>query len=173
MKPPSIPLHEPAWLREFKAFIMRGSVVDLAVGIIIGAAFTGIVNSLVEDLINPVIGLLIGGVDFSNIFVVLSGERGPSLEATRESGAAVLAIGAFINAVIKFLIVALAIFWLLRALTRLRLRQEEAKEAAGPTAEEKLLMEIRDEMRAMRQAGATPPVARGTPGVPGTGGTGA
>lgn len=151
---PHIPVHEPAWLKEFKSFIMRGSVVDLAVGIVIGAAFTGIVNSLVQDLINPLIGLLIGGVDFSNVFVVLSGERGPSLEATRQSGAAVLAVGVFINAIIRFLIVAMAIFWLLRVLTRLRLRhKEEAAEPAAPTTQEKLLMEIRDAL----VAGRTPP----------------
>ncbi|EHM02879.1 large conductance mechanosensitive channel protein [Acetobacteraceae bacterium AT-5844] len=158
---PPIPIREPAWLTEFKAFIMRGSVVDLAVGIVIGAAFTGIVNSLVTDLINPVIGLLIGGVDFSNIFLVLSGERGPSLDATRQSGAAVLAIGVFINNIIKFLIVAMAIFWLLRVLTRLRIRQEA--KPSGPSAQEKLLMEIRDELKAARQGGATVP-SRSVPG---------
>ncbi|MDB5368513.1 MAG: large-conductance mechanosensitive channel protein MscL [Roseomonas sp.] len=155
MKAPiPFPVREPLWLSEFKAFIMRGSVVDLAVGIIIGAAFTGIVNSLVQDLINPIIGLLIGGVDFSNIFFVMNGTRGPSLEATREGGAAVLAVGAFINAIIKFLIVAMAIFWLLRALTRLRVRQDA--QPAGPTAQEKLLMEIRDELKAARLPAATP-----------------
>lgn len=146
MQPPiSTPLNEPAWLREFKAFIMRGSVIDLAVGIVIGAAFTAIVGSLVEDLINPIIGLLIGGIDFSNLFMVLSGERRPSLELTREGGASVLAIGKFINAIIKFMIVALAIFWLLKILTKLRVRQDAAK---GPTASEKLLADILDELKA-------------------------
>ncbi|MCQ4161060.1 large conductance mechanosensitive channel protein MscL [Roseomonas sp. GC11] len=141
-------LPRPGWVKEFRAFIMRGSVVDLAVGIVVGAAFTGIVNSLVQDLINPVIGLLIGGVDFSNLFVVLSGERGPSLEATRHSGAAVLAVGQFLNAILRFLIVALAIFWLLRMLTRLRLRHSQEKAAPpAPTTQEKLLMEIRDLLR--------------------------
>jgi large conductance mechanosensitive channel len=153
--PPRIPLAEPVWLREFKTFIMRGSVVDLAVGIVIGAAFTAIVTSLVEDLINPIIGLLVGGVDFSNVFVVLSGERHATVEATREAGGAVLAVGRFINAIIRFLIVALAIFWLLRVLTRLRIR-EEAK-AAEPTKSEKLLAEIRDELRGARgMASANP-----------------
>jgi len=144
-----ITLNEPAWLREFKAFIMRGSVVDLAVGIVIGAAFTAIVGSLVEDLINPIIGLLIGGIDFSNLFIVLSGERRPSLEATREGGAAVLALGKFINAIIKFLIVAMAIFWLLKILTRLRVRQEAVK---GPTPSEKLLADILEELKARPKA---------------------
>jgi large conductance mechanosensitive channel len=150
MQPPiSIPLNEPAWLREFKAFIMRGSVIDLAVGIVIGAAFTAIVGSLVEDLINPIIGLLIGGIDFSNLFIVLSGERRPSLEATREGGAAVLALGKFINAIIKFLIVAMAIFWLLKILTRLRVRQEAVK---GPTPSEKLLADILEELKTRPRA---------------------
>lgn len=140
-----IPINEPAWLREFKAFIMRGNVIDLAVGIVIGAAFTTIVSSLVEDLINPIIGLLIGGIDFSNLFIVLTGERRPSLEATRAGGAAVLAIGVFINAIIKFIIVAMAIFWLLKVLTKLRVREEKAK---APTPTEALLAEIRDELKA-------------------------
>jgi large conductance mechanosensitive channel len=150
-----IPINEPAWLTEFKSFIMRGSVVDLAVGIVIGAAFTTIVGSLVEDLINPIIGLLIGGIDFSNLFIVLSGERRPSLEATREGGAAVLAVGRFINAIIKFLIVAMAIFWLLKVLTKLRIRQEAVK---GPSSTDKLLSEILAELRARPVTAApTPP----------------
>ncbi len=144
--PINIPIKEPEWLREFKAFIMRGNVIDLAVGIVIGAAFTAIVGSLVEDLINPIIGLLIGGIDFSNLFIVLSGERAPSLEATRASGASVLAVGMFINAIIKFLIVAMAIFWLLRVLTRLKVKQQDAPK--GPSATEVLLAEIRDELKA-------------------------
>jgi large conductance mechanosensitive channel len=140
-----IPIKEPAWLREFKAFIMRGNVIDLAVGIVIGAAFTTIVSSLVEDLINPIIGLLVGGIDFSNLFIVLTGDRKPSLEATRQAGASVLAIGLFINAIIKFVIVALAIFWLLKILTKLRVREEASK---APTPTEALLAEIRDELKA-------------------------
>ena len=147
--PTPIPLREPAWLQEFKRFLMRGSAVDLAVGLVVGAAFTTIVTSLVEDLINPVIGLLIGGVDFSNIFVVLSGERRASLAATREGGAAVLAVGSFINTIIKFLIVSFAIFWVVKLLARLRLDAVgKAPSAAAPT--ETLLAEIRDELRARR-----------------------
>lgn len=141
-----IPLKEPAWLAEFKKFILRGNVIDLAVGIVIGAAFTTIVGSLVEDLINPIIGLLIGGIDFSNLFIVLSGERKASLEATRAAGAAVLGIGVFINAIIKFLIVAMAIFWLLKALTKLKVREEAGEKPPTPT--EALLAEIRDELKA-------------------------
>ena len=146
---PSIQIREPAWLREFKAFLMRGSVVERAVGLVVGAAFTTIVTSLVEDLINPIIGLLVGGVDFSNIFVVLSGERRASLEATREGGAAVLAVGRFINAVIKFLIVSFAIFWVVKALARLRL-DAIGKPDPAPTPSERLLAEIRDELKAQR-----------------------
>jgi large conductance mechanosensitive channel len=144
-----ISIKEPAWLAEFKAFIMRGNVIDLAVGIVIGAAFTTIVGSLVEDLINPIIGLLIGGIDFSNVFIVLSGERKPSLEATRAAGAAALGIGVFINAIIKFVIVAMAIFWLLKVLTKLKVRAEAAK---PPTPTEALLAEIRDELKARPKA---------------------
>ncbi|NKC30826.1 large conductance mechanosensitive channel protein MscL [Falsiroseomonas selenitidurans] len=160
MKSP-IPLAEPTWLSEFKAFIMRGSVIDLAVGIVIGAAFTAIVSSLVEDLINPLIGLLVGGIDFSNVFVVLSGTRQATLEATRESGAAVLAVGRFINAIIKFLIVALAIFWLLKALTRLRVRQDAVK---GPSSTDRLLAQILEELRSNRPTESMP--APTTPPAP-------
>ncbi|MCO6418285.1 large-conductance mechanosensitive channel protein MscL [Siccirubricoccus sp. KC 17139] len=144
-----ISLREPAWLREFKAFIMRGSVVDLAVGLVVGAAFTTIVTSFVEDIINPVIGLAIGGVDFSNIFLVLNGERQASLAATRQGGAAVIAIGSFINTIIKFLIVSFAIFWVVKALSKLRLN-ELGKAPPVETPTEKLLAEIRDELKAQR-----------------------
>ena len=138
----------PGWVQQFKMFITRGNVIDLAVGIIIGAAFTSIVSSLVEDIFNPLIGLLIGGVDFSNIFVVVKGERLATLEATRNSGAVALGIGVFINACIKFLIVAFAVFWVVRVLTRINLRADaEAAKEVLPTASEVLLTEIRDELR--------------------------
>jgi large conductance mechanosensitive channel len=136
---PSLP-QQPAWLKEFKAFIMRGNVIDLAVGIIIGAAFTAIVGSLVKDIFNPVLGLLMGGIDFSNVFIVLSGERMPTLEATRESGAAVLAVGTFLNAIINFVIVGFAIFWLIKVLSRFKAKEA----AAAPPRSEVLLEEIRD-----------------------------
>ncbi|MFN6998564.1 large conductance mechanosensitive channel protein MscL [Elioraea tepidiphila] len=139
---PSLP-QQPAWVKEFKAFIMRGNVIDLAVGIIIGAAFTAIVGSLVKDIFNPVLGLLMGGIDFSNVFIVLSGERMPTLEATRESGAAVLAIGTFINAIINFVIVGFAIFWLIKVLSRFKAKEAEAAPPAPPKSEV-LLEEIRD-----------------------------
>jgi len=139
--PPSIPsLKTPNWLNEFRAFIMRGSVVDLAVGIIIGAAFTGVVNSLVKDVFNPILGLIIGGVDFSNLFVALNGQHYASLADAQHAGAPTLNFGLFINAIINFVIIGFAIFWVVKALTRLHLREEAA---AGPKTEE-LLVEIRD-----------------------------
>ena len=105
-------------LDEFKAFIVRGNVVDLAVGIIIGVAFNGVVNSLVNDVIMPPIGMILGGVDFSNIYINLSGQEYDSLAAAQEAGAATINIGVFINAVINFLIVALAVFFLVRAVNK-------------------------------------------------------
>jgi len=145
----SLAVKKPGWLGDFQSFIARGNVIDLAIGVVIGAAFTTIVTSLVDDLLNPIIGLLVGGIDFSNLFVVLSGERGPSLDATRQSGAAVLAVGRFINAVIKFIIVAFAVFWLVRLVRRLYATPEKV---VGPTRDQVLLEEIRDELRAARGA---------------------
>ena len=106
-------------LKEFRTFIMRGNVLDLAVAVIIGAAFSRIVTSLVNDIIMPPIGLLLGGVDFSNLFINLSGTPYPSLAAAQEAGAATLNYGLFINAVIEFLIVAFVIFMIIRAINRL------------------------------------------------------
>ncbi|MDE2582739.1 MAG: large conductance mechanosensitive channel protein MscL [Rhodospirillales bacterium] len=138
-------IRPPSWLNEFKAFIMRGSVVDLAVGIVIGAAFTGVVNSLVKDIINPVIGLLIGGIDFSNLFVALNGKHYATLAAAKAAGAATMNVGLFINAIIQFLIVSFAIFWVIKALTRLKLHNEPAPPAPpAPSPTETLLAEIRD-----------------------------
>jgi large conductance mechanosensitive channel len=139
-------------LKEFRDFIARGNVMDLAVGIIIGAAFTAIVSSLVGDLINPIIGLILGGVDFTNMYFVMAGEvpAGASLATARDSGAAVFAYGAFITAVINFLIIAFVVFMLVKALNKIKdaaIKKEAAAEAAatppGPT-QEQLLAEIRD-----------------------------
>ncbi|MDB6453904.1 large conductance mechanosensitive channel protein MscL [Falsirhodobacter sp. 20TX0035] len=138
-------------LHEFRKFIARGNVLDLAVGIIIGAAFTAIVNSIVKDLINPVIGLIIGGIDFSNLYWVLSGDVAPgaSLEEARNSGAAIFAYGSFVMAVINFLIVAFVVFLLVKAVNKVKdathhkKAQEEAAAPKGPTQEE-LLIQIRD-----------------------------
>ena len=135
-------LHQPGWIEEFRAFIMRGNVVDLAVGIIIGVAFTTVVNSLVKDIFTPVIGLLVGGIDFTNIFVTLKGPSTPTLADAQKAGAVTLNIGVFLNAVIQFLIVSFAVFWLVKALTRLHVRQEAAP--APPPRSEALLEVIRD-----------------------------
>ncbi|RVT87278.1 large conductance mechanosensitive channel protein MscL [Rhodobacteraceae bacterium CCMM004] len=141
-------------LKEFQAFIARGNVMDMAVGIIVGAAFTAIVNSLVTDLINPTVGIFTGGIDFSNLFVVLGPGDYASLVQAREAGAAVFAYGAFLNAVIQFLIVAFAVFLLVKAVNRIkeateRKAQKEATEAApsGPS-EKEILIEIRDALTA-------------------------
>ncbi|MDE4174397.1 large conductance mechanosensitive channel protein MscL [Phaeobacter sp. PT47_59] len=142
-------------LKEFKDFIAKGNVMDMAVGIIVGAAFTAIVKSMVGDLINPIIGLFLGGVDFTNSYLVLSGEvpAGASLEAAREAGAAVFAHGAFIMAVINFLIIAFVVFMLVRFVNKAKeaaIRAEEAAPAeeapAGPS-ELDVLLEIRDALK--------------------------
>jgi large conductance mechanosensitive channel len=143
MKPPIGVPKVPGWVEEFRNFILRGNVVDLAVGVVIGAAFTGIVNSLVRDIFNPVIGLIIGGIDFSNLFIVLRGDgHYPSVEAARAAGAVTLNIGVFLNAVIQFLIVAFVIFWVVKSLGRFAAKF--APPPPPPTASEKLLTEIRD-----------------------------
>ena len=133
-------LKAPGWVSEFRSFIMRGNVVDLAVGIIIGAAFTGVVSSLVKDVFNPLLGRLTGGVDFSNIFWSLNGQHYASLADAQHAGAPTLNFGLFINAIIQFIIVAFAVFWLVKMLTRLHVREDAQ---AGPKPEQ-LLAEIRD-----------------------------
>ena len=136
--------------REFRDFAMRGNVIDLAIGIIIGAAFTTIVNSLVNDLIMPPLGLLIGGVDFSNFFVTLKGGSYPTLDAAKAAGAVTVNYGLFINAVIRFVIVAFAIFILVKQINRLK-TEEPAPEPAPPPEpprQEVLLVEIRDLLKA-------------------------
>ena len=142
-------------LREFREFAMRGNVVDMAVGIIIGAAFGKIVDSMVKDVIMPPIGVLLGRVDFSNLFVVIKHGAAPgpylTVDAAQKAGAVTLNYGLFINNVISFLIVAFAVFLLVRAINRLRRKQEEKPAAAPPPAEEVVLLrEIRDELKARR-----------------------
>lgn len=114
--------------KEFRTFAMRGSVIDLAVGIVIGAAFTAIVQSLVNDVIMPPIGLLLSGVDFSNLFISLDGVRYDSLSAAQEAGAPTVNYGLFINHLIHFVIVAFAIFFVVRQINRLRNRMDKAAE---------------------------------------------
>jgi large conductance mechanosensitive channel len=132
-------------LKEFKEFAMKGNMLDLAIGVIIGAAFGKIITSLVDDVINPVLGLLIGNADFSNRFINMSNGNYATLAEAKQAGAAVVAYGLFINTIINFLIIAFVLFLIVRTANRLR-RQEEAAPAAPP-AEEKLLTEIRDILR--------------------------
>ncbi|WP_296416950.1 large conductance mechanosensitive channel protein MscL [Pseudooctadecabacter sp.] len=141
-------------IQEFKDFIAKGNVMDMAVGIIIGAAFTAIVSSLVADLINPIIALFTGGVDFSGWFYVIGGNASDyaSIEAATEAGVAVFAIGRFVMAVINFLIIAFVVFLLVKMVNRVKeasekKEEEAAEEPSGPSQEE-LLMEIRDALRA-------------------------
>ncbi|MBL4890932.1 MAG: large conductance mechanosensitive channel protein MscL [Rhizobiaceae bacterium] len=133
-------------LNEFKAFIMRGNVMDMAVGIIIGGAFTAIVKSLVGDVLMPIIGAVFGGLDFSNYFAPLSQSiTAGTLDAAKEQGA-VLAYGSFISATINFLIIAFVIFMIVKFINSLSAKEEEkkAEEPAAPPAQELLLAEIRD-----------------------------
>jgi large conductance mechanosensitive channel len=141
-----LPVSKPGWVDDFKAFIMRGNVVDLAVGVVIGAAFTGIVGSLVKDIITPLIGLLTGGVDFSNHFLILKGSAAATLADAQKAGDVTINYGVFLNAVINFLIVAAAIFWMVRLLEKLHKAPPPA--APGPTPSEVLLTEIRDLLKA-------------------------
>jgi large conductance mechanosensitive channel len=138
-------------IKEFRDFIARGNVMDMAVGIIIGAAFTAIVTSLVGDLINPIIAIFTGGIDFSGWFYPLDGESYASLAVAQEAGAPVFAIGNFIMALINFLIVAFVVFMLVKMVNRIKEATEtpaDAAEAApaGPS-ELEVLLEIRDALR--------------------------
>jgi large conductance mechanosensitive channel len=155
MKPP-IAIRRPAWIEEFTAFIMRGNVVDLAVGIIIGAAFTGIVNSLVKDLFTPLFGLLIGGIDFTNIFITLKGPVQPTLDAAKAAGAVTLNVGVFLNAVIQFVIVGFAVFWMVKAISRLYSTKKAETPPPPPPRAELLLEEIRDLLAGQRGASVVP-----------------
>jgi len=136
-------------LQEFKAFAMRGNVVDMAVGIIIGGAFGAIVASFVGDILMPVIGLLLGGADFSNQYVLLreGATAGPpyaSLAAAKEAGAVTFAYGLLINTVVNFLIVAIALFMVIKGMNRMKREAEAPTPPPAPSREETLLTEIRD-----------------------------
>jgi len=146
-------LRECAMLKEFREFAIKGNVVDMGVGIVIGAAFTSIVNSLVADLINPIIGLFTGGIDFSNLFLNLSGQEFTSVAAAQAAGAATLNYGLFLNAVISFLIVAWVLFLIIKGVNRLKAQVAATEEAAPPPpppAEQVLLTEIRDLLKAQK-----------------------
>jgi large conductance mechanosensitive channel len=138
-------------IKEFKEFAMKGNVVDLAVGVVIGASFGKIVTSLVSDVIMPPIGKAMGNVNFTDLFVNLDSAKGPfvSLKAAKDAGAAVIAYGSFINTVIDFAIVAFCIFMLVKGINRLRRKAPPAPVVPPePTREEKILGEIRDLLKA-------------------------
>ncbi len=120
-------------LEEFKKFILRGNAVDMAVGIIVGAAFGKIVASLVNDILMPPIGLLLGGIDFSDLFLDLSGQSHPTLKAAEEAGAPVIKYGVFLNTVIEFLIIAFAIFLMIQAINRITEAGRQKTEDEAPT----------------------------------------
>ncbi len=132
-------------LQEFKTFIAKGNAMDLAIGVIIGAAFGKIVSSLVDDIFMPVIGLFFGKLDFSRLYVPLDGKHYESLEAAKAAGAATLNYGSFVTILIQFFLIAWVVFLMVKGLNALKRGQEEKKSAPPePTAEEKLLGEIRD-----------------------------
>jgi large conductance mechanosensitive channel len=138
-------------LKEFKEFALRGNVVDMAIGIVIGAAFSTIVKSLVDDIIMPPIGVVTGGVDFSSIFIPLNGADYASLAQARQAGAPTLNVGLFINNVIAFLIVAFVLFMAVKAMNQLRRKQEEEPASEPPPSREvQLLEEIRDALVARK-----------------------
>lgn len=120
-------------MKEFRAFISKGNVVDMAIGVIVGGAFGKIVSSLVDDVIMPLLGILVGGIDFSGLFVALDGKDYPNLAAAKEAGAAVLAYGNFIQRVIDFLIIAFVIFMVMKQVTRMVARFQKQEEEAPTT----------------------------------------
>jgi len=130
-------------LKEFRDFAMRGNVIDMAIGVIIGGAFGKIVSSLVSDVLMPPIGLLMGKVDFSSLFINLSGTAQPSLTAAKAAGAPTINYGVFLQATFDFIIIAFVIFMLVKQVNRFK-KEAPPAPPAGPTNEEKLLMEIRD-----------------------------
>jgi large conductance mechanosensitive channel len=136
-------------LKEFRDFIARGNVVDLAVGLILGAAFGAVTTSLVNDIVMPPIGMALGGVNFKDMFIALDGGSYPSLAAATAAGAPVIAYGSFINVVINFIVIAIVVFFLVRAVNRLYKKSETAP--AGPTEDQKLLAEIRDLLKAQNR----------------------
>ena len=136
-------------LKEFQEFAVKGNVVDIGVGIVIGAAFTSIVNSLVADIINPILGVISGGIDFSNFFVNLGSTDYDSLAAAQAAGAPTVNYGLFVNAVISFLIVAWILFFVIRGVNHLKRMAEAAPASPAtpePAADVRLLTEIRDQL---------------------------
>lgn len=142
--------------KEFRDFAIKGNMIDLAIGVIIGAAFGAIVSSIVDDIFMPLIGLIIGGIDFSNLFIVLSNPDNvpvPSIAAAKAAGVATLNVGLFINAVVKFTIVAFVLFLVVKGINSLKrdAAQEPVETTPAPSKEEVLLTEIRDALRAQNK----------------------
>ena len=135
------------FIQEFKEFAMRGNVIDLAVGVVIGAAFGKIVDSLVKDVIMPGVGMLVGGVDFSNLFINLSSTAYETLEAAEKAGAPLIKYGVFINNIINFVIIAFAIFIAIKAINKLQRAKPAEPEAPVEPEDVKLLREIRDTLK--------------------------
>ena len=132
-------------IQEFREFAIKGNMIDMAVGIIIGAAFGAVVSSLVDDIFMPIIGLIIGGIDFSNLFVTLGDGEFATIDQAKEAGIATWNIGLFINAIIKFVIVAFALFILVKGINQMRRKEEAVPEVPpAPPEDVKLLTEIRD-----------------------------
>ncbi len=137
-----------SFMQEFKAFAMRGNVVDLAVAVVIGGAFGKIVDSLVKDIVMPVVGSLTGGVDFKNLYINLGSQVFESLEAAEKAGAPLIKYGLFINSMVNFIIIAFAIFVAVKAINSLKRKEEVAPAAPPPTPEDiVLLREIRDSLK--------------------------
>jgi len=134
-------------LKEFKEFAMKGNVMDLAIAVIIGGAFGKIIDSLVNDVIMPPIGKVLGNVDFASLFIDLSGGTYASLAEAKKAGAAVIGYGAFINTIINFLIIALVLFFIIRTMNKSHALAPAPPPTPEPSAEEKLLTEIRDLLR--------------------------
>ena len=137
-----------SFMQEFKAFAMRGNVIDLAVGVVIGGAFGKIVNSLVQDIIMPIVGSILGGVDFEQFYINLGTTSYESLELAEKAGAPLIKYGAFINSMVDFTIIAFAIFMAVKAINKLKRKEEAAPAAPAPTPEDVLLLrEIRDALK--------------------------
>lgn len=137
-----------SFIQEFKQFAMRGNVIDLAVGVVIGGAFGKIVDSLVKDVVMPPVGALLGGVDFKHLYLNLGATPYETMEAAEKAGAPLIKYGAFINSMVDFTIIAFAIFVAVKAINKLQRKQEEAPAAPPPTPEDVLLLrEIRDALK--------------------------
>ena len=139
------------FVAEFKVFITKGNVLDLAVGVIIGAAFGKIVTSLTDDIIMPVVGLALGKVDFANLFIAMNGQHYATLAEAKKAGVGTINYGLFINALINFLIIAFIIFMIVKAANKMKKAPVEVVAVpAAPTTDQQLLMDIRDSLRANR-----------------------